>query len=127
MPLDLPFKAVHLLTPTAVRLDAGRGLDHRVQKPRHVAQLIVQRCITKRAPQRLGTFAAGDTQGWVLDKTRAPFKRLEHPGPHCRPDILPQCIERLAQRIRGNRPQCPVGIVVHHAKVWPPDHGTRER
>lgn len=42
MLLNLAFKALHLLTPMAVGLDAGRGLDHRMQKPRHVTEFIVQ-------------------------------------------------------------------------------------
>ncbi|MNH06295.1 hypothetical protein D3C79_656570 [compost metagenome] len=68
MPLYLPFKALRLLPPMMMRLNAGRGLDHRVQKTRHVAKFIVQWCITERAPQRLAAFAADDTLGRVLDK-----------------------------------------------------------
>jgi len=68
MPLYLPFKALRLLPPMMMRLNAGRSLDHRVQKTRHVAKFIVQWCITERAPQRLAAFAADDTLGRVLDK-----------------------------------------------------------
>ncbi|MNT64059.1 hypothetical protein D3C72_2019270 [compost metagenome] len=50
MLLNLAFKALHLLTPMAVGLDAGRGLDHRMQKPRHVTEFIVQGGITECAP-----------------------------------------------------------------------------
>lgn len=38
----LSFIALHLLTPMMVRLHTGRGLDHLVQKPRHVSKFIAQ-------------------------------------------------------------------------------------
>ena len=127
MSLYLSFKALRLLTPMVVRLNAGRGLDYRVQKPRHVSKFIVQGSITECAPQRLAAFAADDTQGRVLDKVRTPFKRLEYPRPHCRPGIKPERIERIAQRIRSGGPQRPIAIVVHHAEICPPNHRTGKR
>ncbi|MNH35452.1 hypothetical protein D3C79_961350 [compost metagenome] len=75
-----------------------------MQKPCHVTEFIVQWCITERAPQRFTAFFANDTQRRVLDKIRLPFKRLEYPRPDCRPDITPEHIERLAQRIREHCP-----------------------
>ena len=127
MPLDLLLEALRLLAPMPVCLDAGSGLDHRVQKTRDIALLIVQGRVTECAPEGLAARVTADAQGRVLDKARLPFQGLENPRPHCRPDFAPQCIERLAEPIHSAAAQCMVGIIVHHRQVWPPDHGTGER